>query len=60
MENDRQVCSCMVVFMSEIIESIETYDLQSVQDIKDMTDAGTGCTGCVPELEAILEEYRSK
>lgn len=51
---DIEICHCMGVMKSEIVEAIKSKGLKTVEEVQEATEAGTVCGGCIPDIEDIL------
>lgn len=59
MNQKRMVCLCNMVSAQEIIKIIHAGAITTA-DIQKYTAAGTSCGRCKPEIDAIVEKYRTK
>ncbi|RXJ88368.1 (2Fe-2S)-binding protein [Arcobacter sp. CECT 8983] len=44
---DYEVCNCLKVSISDIIDSIENKNVKSLRDLQEVTKAGTECRHCI-------------
>lgn len=56
MEEDIEICHCMGVNKSVIVQAIKEKGLKTVQEVSDETTACTGCGGCEDDIEGILKD----
>lgn len=56
MEEDEEICHCMGIMKSTIVEAIKEKGLTTVEEVQDATEAGSICGSCVPDIEDILKE----
>ena len=58
MNQKRIVCLCNMVSAPEIIKILRAGAL-TTSEIQKYTAAGTNCGRCIPEIDAIVEKYRT-
>lgn len=56
MEEDVEICNCLGIMKSEIVNAIKDKGLKTVEQVQDETNAGTVCGSCIPDIEDILKE----
>lgn len=56
---DIEICQCMGIMKSEIVQAIKQNGLTTVEQVQDTTEAGTVCGSCVPDIEDILDEINN-
>ncbi len=56
MEEDVEICNCLGIMKSEIVNAIKDKGLKTVEQVQDETNAGTVCGSCIPDIEDILKQ----
>jgi bacterioferritin-associated ferredoxin len=59
MEEDIEICNCLGIMKSEIVNAIKDKGLHTLEEVQDETNAGTVCGSCIPEIENILNEINN-
>jgi bacterioferritin-associated ferredoxin len=59
MEEDIEICNCLGIMKSEIVNVIKDKGLHTLEEVQDETNAGTVCGSCIPEIENILNEINN-